>query len=88
MQLEKLEKSFTVYRSLLRPFIPIINHINLLTYYFIMNMVWLVIVCMCQCTSHYWVTIHVRHQHYGVPLGCKAEIYSGRQYLSDGPIFY
>jgi len=56
----------------------------LLTDYFITNMVWFVIVCTCQCTSHYWVPLHVRHQHYWDPLGFKAEIYSGRQYLTDG----
>ena len=47
-------------------------------------MVWFVIVCMCQCTSHYWVPLHVRHQHSRDPSCSKAEIYCGRQYLSDG----
>ena len=41
MQLEELEKSFTVYRP----------HFDLLTYDFIINMVWFVIVCMCHCVS-------------------------------------
>jgi len=51
MQLEKVEKSFTVYRPLPRPFIPSFNHIDLLTYYFIMNMISFVIVCVCHCVS-------------------------------------
>jgi len=52
MQLEKLEKSLTVYRPLARPFIPSFNHVDLLTYYFIMNMVWFVIVCVTVSAYH------------------------------------
>jgi len=48
MQLEKLEIHSQCTDLCRGHSSPSFNHINLLTYYFIMNMVWFVIVCMCQ----------------------------------------